>query len=399
MPSATCSYSSAPRCVQHGLKNAVITKDWTYFKLFFNEVLQDPNGDPAGAFTPATFDPKKFVAFQVNVNPFSPRSGTPSANKFDCYVDDVHFLSDPAPSTPSEDVSWKVEGTKFMRNGKEHKIRGLVRPSMEWDYSGFGVTREDAQRIKSWKANAVRLAVKDTLWKGADTGSAKGNAAMYPLLIKRAVNWYLQQGMDVILDLHYVGGSPSSDNAAWWDTISKDKFFQDGRIIFELYNEPTDSVDSLRTWHNGVISKIRGNGATKNLILVSGPDYTYDLSGYTKTGVTDSAGATGYAVHPYIFKSDPNSYKTACAQLAVVATEFGDAKVPEMGRDLKPDSCSSDTYKNYIDAFEGLGMSWTSWAWIVDEWGCGFPQIIQDWSGTPNAIGKPVQDALKSKNP
>jgi hypothetical protein len=44
-------------------------------------------------------------------------------------------------------------------------------------------------------------------------------------------------------------------------------------------------------------------------------------------------------------------------------------------------------------------MSWTSWAWIVDEWGCGFPQIIADYSGTPNAIGVPVQTQLKALNP
>jgi hypothetical protein len=44
-------------------------------------------------------------------------------------------------------------------------------------------------------------------------------------------------------------------------------------------------------------------------------------------------------------------------------------------------------------------MSWTSWAWIVDEWGCGFPQIIADYSGTPNAIGTPVKSSLTSLNP
>jgi endoglucanase len=237
--------------------------------------------------------------------------------------------------------------------------------------------------------------VKDTLWAGGSTGSATCDGGAYQREVKRAVNWLLEQKMDVILDLHYVGGSPQSAHTTFWDNISKDSFFKDGRIIFELYNEPTDSVDTLRTWANTTIAKIRGNGA-KNLILMSGPDYTYDLSGYVTTKVTDSGNATAYAVHPYIFKPSPDAWKTACGQLPVVATEFGDAKVPEMGHDIPPDKCEAATYSNYISSFESIGMGWTSWAWIVDEWGCGFPQLLADYSGTPNAIGTPVREKLLS---
>lgn len=385
-----CSYSSGTICNQYGTKNTVITKDWSYHKMFFSELLQDPNGK---TFTDG-IDPKKLIAFQIHVNPYSPRSGSPKVNPIDCYIDDVHFLTEAAPKPAAETITWSVEGTKIKRNGSEYKIHGLVRPSMEWDCAGFGVTREDAQRIKSWNANAVRLAVKDTLWAGTSTGSATCNGGAYQKQVKRAINWYLEQKMDVILDLHYVGGSPTDLHKTFWDSISKDSFFKDGRIIFELYNEPTGDVGSLRTWMNSTISTIRANGA-KNLILVSGPDYTYDLSGYVTTPVTDSANATAYAVHPYIFKPDPNSWKTACAKLPVVATEFGDANVQEIGHSIPATQCVASIYSDYISAFDGLGMSWTSWAWIVDEWGCGFPQIIADYSGTPNVIGTPVKAALQ----
>jgi hypothetical protein len=62
-------------------------------------------------------------------------------------------------------------------------------------------------------------------------------------------------------------------------------------------------------------------------------------------------------------------------------------------------TCDASIYSNYITKFEGAGMGWTSWAWIVDEWGCAFPQIIADYSGTPNAIGTPVKNSLTSLNP
>ncbi len=391
---APCTYA-AGTCNQYGIKNAVITKDWTYYKLYFSEVLQDPNGKNFGAGV----DKSKLTAFQIHVNPLSPRNGTPQANPFDCHIDDVHFLSEAAPTTAAAAVTYTTSGNQILRNGTAHKIRGLVRPSMEWDYSGFGVTREDVQRMKKWRANAVRLAVKDTLWKGAATGAAAGDGAAYQRNVKRAVSWILQQGMDAILDLHYVAGMPTAEHATFWDNVSKDAFFKDGRIIFELYNEPVGDFTQLRTWMDSTAAKIRANGAN-NLLLIGGVDYSYDISGYGTNPITGK-GALAYVTHPYIFKGSPGddvAFLTPAKTLPVVATEFGDANV-EGFRNIPATQCVASIYSDYINKFEGAGMSWTSWAWIVDEWGCGFPQIIADYSGTPNSIGLPVQQKLMSLNP
>ncbi len=393
-----CSYS-ANTCNQYGVKNAAITKDWSYYKLYFSEVLQDPNGT---TFTSGV-DKSKLMAFQIHVNPFSPRGQgvAPTANAFDCYIDDVHFLSEPAPTTPAATVTWSTSGNQIKRNGTAYKIRGLVRPSMEWDCAGFAITREDIKRMKTWKPNAIRLGVKDTLWNGGATGAATCNGGAYQKEVKRVISWILQEGIDVILDLHYVGGMPSDANGTFWDTISKDSFFKDGRIIYELYNEPSGDFTTLRNWMDSTAKKIRASGAT-NLILVSGVDYTYDISGYVGNPITGQ-GALAYVTHPYIFKpalpGDGPSFLTPAQTLPVIATEFGDAKVPEMGRDIPPTQCTAGTYSDYITKFEGAGMSWTSWAWIVDAWGCGFPQLISDYSGTPNGIGTPVKSSLTSLNP
>jgi hypothetical protein len=56
---------------QYGIKNAAITKDWTYYKLYFSEVLQDPNGT---VFT-SGIDKSKLMAFQIHVNLFTPHVG------------------------------------------------------------------------------------------------------------------------------------------------------------------------------------------------------------------------------------------------------------------------------------------------------------------------------------
>ncbi|MGC4093719.1 MAG: cellulase family glycosylhydrolase [Polyangiaceae bacterium] len=392
MATPSCSYSSSPTCNQYGIKNSIITKEWTYYKLYFSEALQDPNGKSFGSGV----DKSKLTAFQIHVNPFRPRSGAATANAFDCYIDDVHFLTDAAPTAPAATVTWTVSGNKLMRNGSEYKIHGLVRPSMEWDYAGFGTTREDAQRMKKkWHANTVRLAVIDTLWNGSD---AKGNGPSYQAHVKRAVSWYMQQGMDVILDLHYVAGMPGASHATFWDTISKDAFFKDGRIIFELYNEPTGDFNTLQSWMQSTVTKIRANGAN-NLILVGGVDYSYDISGYVSKPVT--GGAVAYVTHPYVFKGSPGddtAFVNPAKTLPVVATEFGNAYVSGINT-LEPTKCDANIYSTYMTKFDTAGMSWTSWAWIVDEWGCSFPQLIADYSGTPNGIGTPVQAKLLSLNP
>jgi hypothetical protein len=84
---------------------------------------------------------------------------------------------------------------------------------MEWDCAGFGITREDIQRMKTWHPNAIRLAVMDKLWSGASTGNATCSGPAYQREVKRVINWMLQAGIDVIFDLHYVSGGTSFDTS------------------------------------------------------------------------------------------------------------------------------------------------------------------------------------------
>lgn len=209
--------------------------------------------------------------------------------------------------------------------------------------------------------------------------------------------------MDVIFDLHYVSGTqpdpsgmPTTAHTTWWTNIAKDSFFQDGRIIYELYNEPTADSAQLATWMQTTVTAIRGTGA-KNLVLVSGTDWTYNISYYVSHPTT--GGAVAYVTHPYKFKDSnaDTAYLTPAKTLPVIATEFGTANISS--NNVPPTQCDDSIYSSYISTFESAGMSWTAWAWIVDEWGCGFPQLLQDYGGTPNKIGTPIHDQLIKLNP
>ncbi len=60
-------------------------------------------------------------------------------------------------------------------------------------------------------------------------------------------------------------------------------------------------------------------------------------------------------------------------------------------------NCSTSYYaqlNQYLDAHNG---SWTAWAWYPG--GCGFPSIINDWSGVPSGPGQIVKSALQAYPP
>ena len=47
--------------------------------------------------------------------------------------------------------------------------------------------------------------------------------------------------------------------------------------------------------------------------------------------------------------------------------------------------------------FDAHQISWISWAWVVAGSPCGYPQLVQNYRGTPtNAMGQLVYKWLRS---
>ena len=140
--------------------------------------------------------------------------------------------------------------------------------------------------------------------------------------LDNAVAWAEMAGMDVILDLHWsdrgvLGGCnpangcqqlmPDANSATFWSQVAT-HYKDDGRVMFELYNEPHD-VD-WRTWKSGgptfegwtavgmqqLYDTVRATGA-QNVVVIGGLDWAYDLSGVPANRI---AGYNiVYATHPY----------------------------------------------------------------------------------------------------
>jgi endoglucanase len=314
-------------------------------------------------------------------------------------------------------------GTVCTAAGAPHLFHGVDRPSLEWNPAGESLSQQDFALMASWGANVVRIALNQDFWLA---GAALNNAN-YPAIVQQSVSWAESEGLDVILDLHWsdrgdlsvtstgAQGAGNSNQQAMADTNSIEfwrevatTFKGDGRVLFELYNEPHNITWDV--WLSGgptggftaagmqqLYDAVRGVGAD-NLVIAGGTSWAYDLSNVGPSSVFVHGYNVMYATHPYLTSgSVPSAWEGTFGRLEttdfapVIATEFGDKTTP---------NCTGDWDRRLIQFADDHHMSWTAWAWFVstgvpdDPQGCHFPSLIVDWTGTPSVQGVAVKAAL-----
>jgi aryl-phospho-beta-D-glucosidase BglC (GH1 family) len=320
-------------------------------------------------------------------------------------------------ATPGQPIApggyWVNGNTICTASGREHLFHGVDRPSLEWSPTGQNLSAHDFQLMAGWKANVVRLAMFQDYWL---PGSQYYDAT-YADTVDKAVHWAEAAGMDVILDLHWsdkgVLGScdhtlPANmmscqqimadvNSKTFWSQVAA-KYASDGRVQFELYNEPHDV--SWDVWKSGgmtggfmvvgmqeLYDTVRAAGAN-NLVIIGGLNYAYDLSGVKTHRI--SGYNIAYATHPYASSGSSSGWPVNWGYLTatdpVIVTEFGDRSTDASG------ACSSNFVGQLIPYADQHHASWTAWAWFPG--GCTFPSIITDWNGTASPPGAIVKSAL-----
>ncbi|MEM7151718.1 MAG: glycoside hydrolase family 5 protein [Myxococcota bacterium] len=302
------------------------------------------------------------------------------------------------PTAP--DGYYVLGNTIYHESGTPHVFRGVDRPSLEWNDMGEDLSPQDYQLMASWGSNAVRIALNQGFWLEGSVVYAPG----YPERIDQQIEWAHAAGMDVILDLHWSdrgdwGVTPGQQRMAdnhsvlFWSQVAQ-RYADDGRVIFELYNEPHDVT--WQVWRDGgdsgdgfmavgmqtLYDTVRNSGAD-NLVVLGGLDYGYDLSGVPGTPL--SGYNITYATHPYDLPGKGPSdwdgdWGNLTADHPVLITEFGTF------------DCSTEYLSQLISYAAQRDLSWTAWAWYPG--GCDFPSLINDWAGTPSAAGQIVRTAL-----
>ena len=326
-----------------------------------------------------------------------------------------------------------VSGAQIVRNRVPFHFYGVNRDTLEWGRASYGgcggdghFTDRDFDLIRSWRATAVRIPLSQAGWLGR-----RCPAGDYAAWVDAAVAKANARGMYAILDLHWsdVQGRapcdagcptgqqpmPDADSLVFWRSVAQ-RYANAPGVVFGLFNEPHDV--SWACWRDGGCSvapspstggllgflspytavgmqqlydAVRAQGA-RNLVLVGGLDWAYDLSGVVR-GFALKGDNIAYDTHVYtLFHSQRADWDAHFGLVAgsypVVSTEFGSS-----------DCSTSDTARllRYFRApldKPAYRMSWTIWSWN-NPGNCSQPSVIADWDGHPlPGQGELIQQAM-----
>ena len=330
-----------------------------------------------------------------------------------------------APEAPNK-ANWPtelhVEGTKVLnKEGKEVLLRGVNVPSLGWKPTGENVLRSVMVAIDDWKSNAIRLPVKEDMWFGTNSEQKDGGVA-YRKLVDDAITMAANRGAYTVLDLHRFRAPKQAHVDFWKDAAAKYKGHP--TVIFDVFNEPysiswkvlrdggfvedknagPDEVTFLSEEEKQVkgfksvgmqalVDAIRGTGA-KNIIIVGGLDYSYDLSGMAQGFTIDEKQGNGMmlSTHIYSQKRDyPAKVLVMADKYPIFVGEFG-ANTKKF--DFMPAAAQedADTWMPKIFGFmQKHKMHYTAWSFHPS----AGPVMLQGWDYAPTPeFGAVVKRAL-----
>ena len=294
----------------------------------------------------------------------------------------------------------QAQGNRLVYGGREVRLRGvaigdplLARPDRPT--SDFRVL------AGTWRCNLVRISVHPGTWRDRRAEALR--------LLERDVAAALANRMWVVIDWHAMGWpdafsqGPDYDSRwslarSFWREMAR-RFGNDGRVVFELWNEPAfDRLGGPRRWrwpalrarYEELIALVRANGP--NLVLLGGDRWAYDLRGIRTAPAWGRN--IGYSWHIYAGHdgNDPAAWVGKLDDLdrhhPVLVTEWGFCR-----------SCVGAHYwgtpasfgQPFMQRFlNGRGLSWTAWVWHP----LWQPALIEaDWR-TPTEFGRFVLASL-----
>ena len=233
------------------------------------------------------------------------------------------------------------------------------------------------------------------------------------------------RGAYVVLDLHRFRAPKPEFLEFWKDAATRYK--NHPALIFDLLNEPHGI--SWEIWRNGgfvgdkkdadqaafltaedkaksqgfqspgmqaMLDAVRSTGA-KNVVLVGGLDYAYQLDGILNGyGLEDKTGdGIIYATHVYPWKKGWQKYfLDAAAKYPILLGEVGgDAKK----MDFMPQEIQEDVetwMPDMLGLIQKYKLHWTGWCFHPR----ATPRMILDWDYTPTPFwGQLAKDALAGK--
>ena len=302
------------------------------------------------------------------------------------------------------------------RSGTEYACAGPV------DGGGFGygvfqgpADDRSVRAMLSWKINAVALPLNEACWLGGYAGlNPQFTGARYRSAIVQYVQRLNRFGIYVVLRLSAAapgdmafGSDTSSTNevpmadsdhaVAFWSSLAG-TFKRNKMVLFHTFDEPHDvdwpcllqgctAVDapdgksrygSYETAGNqSMVDAIRTAGARQPIIL-SGPDFASDLSGWQQYLPRDPAHQLVANISSFDYSDYVVSHRAELRAFSrshpVIVGGFGDT------------SCTSAYSSKLMAIMDSLKQSYLAWTW----------NTVQDYGGCSNALlddaGAPIAD-------
>lgn len=357
---------------------------------------------------------------------FHAKSGTLDVARCEVFVatEPKPQVAAPAPLDPASlPPELRVEGNRIVdANGDEVWLQGINSPSLSWSVEGDHLI-ESVEAILDWNANLVRLPLNQAAWFGRAKGQSDEGAS-YRALVDRVVRMCAARKAYVVLDLHWSNtGSwdvspnqfnmPDAISEAFWKDVAT-LYANHPAVLFDLYNEPKDV--SWNVWRNGgdvvegkdgrfryrtlgmqgMLDLIRSTGA-RNIVVVAGLDWGYDLSGALEGYAIDDPTGNGvvYASHIYEWKKNWRHCVVAIAEKhPVLLGEVGaDPRHMTVHKEHGPEEAAT-WVPDMLGLIQAHKLHWAAWSMHTD----ATPRIVSDWRFTPTPFwGTHVKDALSGK--
>lgn len=335
----------------------------------------------------------------------------------------------PKVAVPSADKlpkELRVAGNRIVDPaGKEVWLQGVAIPSLEWSAGGEHILESIGVAVTDWKANCIRLPVRDNFWAGKGPYQKDGGMG-YRQLVDDAVNLCATHGVYLVLDLHDYR-APQQKHAAFWADVAA-KYKNHPAVLFELLNEPHDITWDV--WQNGgpvtdkkkapsaadkkaadakagdvgkpggvvaeneqtlvafqsigmqkLLDTIRATGA-KNLVIAGGLDWGYDLSGILAGHALVDRGGNGvvYSSHVYPWKSDWQGKFLAAAEKYPLF--LGEVGAEQEKLKFLPPERQEDPYTwvpDMLAVIQKRRLNWTAWCFHPKS----APKVLTGWDYQP----------------
>ena len=296
-------------------------------------------------------------------------------------------------------------------DGKAVWLQGVNIPSLEWSLKGENVLRSVSVAIDDWKANVIRLPIRDDHWSGRNPGPKDGGKA-YRELVDEAVKAIAARSAYVVIDLHRFR-APKTETVEFWKEVAT-QYRNQPAVLFDIFNEPHGI--SWEVWRDGgevreklkdgsvgtyespglqrLVDTVREAGA-RNIVIAGGLDWAYDLSGVAKGFTLEGKGGNGI-----MYKSHIYPWKRNWKDKVLVVAEKYPILLGECGADIKPMSfiplsAQEDPYTwapDLIGFVQKHRLHWTAWSFHPK----ASPRILEDWEYRPTPFwGAFVRAALR----